>query len=160
MKKVLTIILSVMLLCVVACTKVEEKKDIELMGAGDRIHDTYTFANTGVQIEEKEENVYRIYGEVDKIQDEKVKAEFDIDEEVTHVIAIKLSANGRNVEKEKVIIKVDGVRAYDAEHLNGDDYTFVILEAVNGKKVSMTVSWDGKEELSYVISFDENLSLK
>ena len=150
-----------MLLCVlVACTKVEEKKDLELMGAGDRIHDTYTFANTGVMLEEKEENVYRIYGEVEKIENQKVKEEFEIDDEVTHVVAIKLSANGKEVKEDKVNIKIDGVRSYDAEHLNGSDYTFIILEAVKGKNVSLTVSWDGVQENSYVIVFDENLSLK
>ena len=160
MKKILTLFLSVMLLCVVACTKVEEKKDIEIMGAGDRIHDTYTFANTGVKIEEKEDNVYRIYGEVDRLENDQVKEEFDIDDAVTHVVAIKLSANGRSVNKEKVNVLVDGLRSYDAEHLNGEDYTFVILEAAKGKTVSITVSWDGDEEMNYVIMFDENLTLK
>ena len=161
MKKVSMFLFSV-LLCVfiVACSGVDVKHEIELMGAGDRIHDTYTFANTGVKIEKKEEGVYRIYGEVDKLENEDVKREFDIDSEITHVVVIKLSANGKNVVKDKVNIKIDGARAYDAEHLNGSDYTFIILEAVPNKSISITVSWDGEGENNYILHFDENLILK
>ncbi len=161
MKKIFTLILSIMLLCLVAaCTKVEEKKDIELMGAGDRIHDSYTFANTGVKIEEKENNVYRIYGEIEKLENNDVKKEFHINESVSHVVVLKLSANGKEVNKEKVLIKIDGVESYDAEHLNGDDYTFIILQVIKGTTVSITVSWNGVDETNYVIMFDENLILK
>lgn len=161
MKKILVLLLSAFVsFMFVACTSSESKKDIELMGAGDRIHDTYTFANTGVKLEEKEENVYRIYGSVEKLEDEAVKEEFNIDSDVMNVVAIKLSANGREVVKDKVSIKVDGIRAYDAEHLNGTDYTFIILEAVQNKSVSIAVSWNGEDAINYVIMFDENLTLK
>ena len=161
MRKILRVILLMgVMFAVVACSKVEEKCDIELMGAGDRIHDTYTFANTGVKIEEKEDGVYRIYGEVDKLENEQVKEEFNIDSEINHVVAIKLSANGEDVVKDKVSIKIDGVRSFDAEHLNGSDYTFIILEAVQNKSVSINVSWDGESEKNYIIHFDENLVLK
>lgn len=146
-------------LVIVACSKMSGY-DIELMGAGDRIHDSFTFANTGVSIAENEKNVYMISGSVEKLTDEKVKDEFDIDDDISHVVAIKLSANGKEVDKEKLSIKVDGVRSYDAEHLNGSDYTFIILEAVKGGTVSVVVSWDGTQENSYVIRFDENLILK
>ena len=78
----------------------------------------------------------------------------------SNVVAIKLSANGREVIKDKVSIKVNGVRNYDAEHLNGNDYTFVILEAVKGKSVSIEVSWNGEDNESYVIQFNENLTIK
>lgn len=147
-------------LVIVSCSKMSKSKDIELMGAGDRIHDSYTFANTGVEIAETEDNVYEIRGSVKGLTDESVKKEFDIDSDISHVVAIKLSANGKEIDKEKLNIKVDGVRAYDAEHLNGSDYTFIILEAVKNKTISITVSWNGKDENSYVIKFDENLILK
>lgn len=161
MKKIFSIALSILcLITIVGCSQKNSKKDIELMGAGDRIHDTYTFANNGVKIEEKEENVYRIFGSVDKMEDVAVKDEFEIDADVSHVVAVKLSANGRNVVKEKVSIKIDGIRSFDAEHLNGSDYTFIILEAVKNKSVAITVSWDGENEINYVLMFDENLTLK
>lgn len=161
MKKIFSLLCALsVLVTVVSCSKIDEKKDIELMGAGDRIHDTYTFANTDVKLKEKEEGVYRIYGEVDKLDNVEVKEEFNIDPEIAHVVAIKLSANGKTVVKDKVSIKIDGVRSYDAEHLNGSDYTFIILEAVKNKSVSISVAWDGEEENNYVIHFDENLVLK
>ena len=52
---------------------------IELMGAGDRIHDSYTFANVGVKISSDKNNVYTISGSVEKIDNETVKKEFKID---------------------------------------------------------------------------------
>lgn len=144
----------------VSCGMNNTKKDIELMGAGDRIHDTFTFANLGVEIKEKETNVYEILGSVEKLEDKKIKEEFEIDEEVNNVVAIKISANGKEVDKEKVSVKIDGVRNYDAEHFNGTDYTFVILEAIKGKQVSIVVSWNGEDEVSYVLQFSNNLILK
>lgn len=161
MKRIFVMMMCFALLVVVsACADKNTKKDIELMGAGDRIHDTFTFANTGVELKEKEDNVYEISGYVEKLEDENVKNEFDIDEDVNNVVAVKLSANGREVIKDKVSIKVNGVRNYDAEHLNGNDYTFVILEAVKGKGVSIEVSWNGEDNESYVIQFNENLTIK
>lgn len=147
-------------LVIASCSKMNKSKDIELMGAGDRIHDSYTFANSGVKIVEMEDNVYEICGNVEGLTDESVKKEFDIDSDISHVVAIKLSANGKEIDREKLNIKVDGVRAYDAEHLNGSDYTFIILEAVKNKTISITVSWNGEDKNSYVIKFDENLILK
>lgn len=147
-------------LVIASCSKMNKVKDIELMGAGDRIHDSYTFANTGVEIVEMKDNVYEIRGSVESLTDENVKKEFDIDSDISHVVAIKLSANGKEIDKEKLCIKVDGVRAYDAEHLNGSDYTFIILEAVKNKTISIAVSWNGEDENSYVIKFDDNLILK
>ena len=135
-------------------------KDIELMGAGDRIHDSYTFANVGVSIDEKEKNVYHISGSVEKLEDSNVKKEFKIPEDVNNVIAIKISANGRDIIEDKVQIEIDGVRSYDAEHLNGKDYTFVIIEAVKDKTISVKVSWNGDDENNYILIFDENLILK
>ena len=144
----------------VACGVTSTRKDIELMGAGDRIHDTFTFANIGVELEEKEDNVYVISGSVEKIDSEKIKEEFEIDDDVNNVVVIKLSANGKPVVKEKVSIKISGVRYYDAEHMNGSDYTFVVLEAVKNRTVSVVVSWDGEDECSYVIQYAEDLILK
>ncbi len=161
MKRILVVLVGVFLsLVFISCSNMNTKKAIELMGAGDRIHDTFTFANTGVKLEEKQKNNYRIYGSVEKLEDENVKKEFKIEDDVTHVVAIKLSANGKKVYREKVTVKVDGLRSYDAEHLNGSDYTFIILEAQKGKTVSIVVSWDGVSEQSYVLMFDENLILK
>ena len=84
----------------VSCGTNNTRKDIELMGAGDRIHDTFTFANLGVEIKETEKNVYEISGSVEKLDNEKIKQEFEIDEDINHIVAIKLSANGKDVEKE------------------------------------------------------------
>lgn len=130
------------------------------MGAGDRIHDSFTFANTGVEIKETEENVYLISGSVEKLESEEVKSEFNIASDIDYVVAIKLSANGKEVIKDKVTISVDGLRSYDAEHLNGSDYTFIILEARKNETVSIKVSWNGTDEENYVLKFDENLILK
>lgn len=161
MKKIFMMLMCFALVVAIsACSEKNTKMDIELMGAGDRIHDTFTFANIGVELKEKEDNVYEISGSVEKLEDENVKQEFKIEEDVDNVVAIKLSANGRVVEKEKISVKVDGVRNYDAEHLNGEDYTFVILEAVKGKAVSIEVSWNGVDVESYVIQFSENLTIK
>ena len=101
----------------VSCGKVNTRKDIELMGAGDRVHDTFTFANLGVEIKEKENNIYEISGSVERINDEKIKKEFEIDEDVQNVVAIKLSANGNEVKKEKVEISINGVRSYDENYI-------------------------------------------
>lgn len=161
MKNVCVVLCAVLFALVIAsCSKVNGENDIELMGAGDRIHDSYTFANTGVELEKTDDNIYLISGSVEKLEDEKVKQEFEIDSDITHVVAIKLSANGKEVDKEKVSIKIDGVRNYDAEHLNGSDYTFIILEAIKNKTVSITVSWNGEQENNYVINFDKDLVLK
>ena len=161
MKKVLSVLFMIFtLVCIGACSKIETKKDIELMGAGDRIHDTYTFANVGVSIQETGKNTYKISGSVDKLENDAIKNEFDIDEGVTHVVAIKLSANGKEVDKEKGLIKINGVRSYDAEHLNGSDYTFIVLEAVSGTSVSIEASWNGTDKTNYIVVFDENLNLK
>lgn len=144
----------------VSCGQVNSKKDIELMGAGDRIHDTFTFANIGVDIKEREKGVYDISGSVERLEDEKIKTEFEIDSDVNHVVAVKLSANGKEVDESKVKIKVDGVRSYDAEHLNGRDYTFIILEVVKGESVSISVAWSGDEENNYILTFNDNIILK
>ena len=131
------------------------------MGAGDRIHDTFTFANTGVKIKTDDDKKFTIYGSVEKLMDENVKKEFDIDEDVTHVVAIKLTAIQDEVDKDKVKISVNGDRAYDAEHLNGSDYTFIILEAAKDRTVTITVKWnENADEKTYVIYFDEEIELK
>ena len=145
----------------VGCGDGECCKAIELMGAGDRIHDSYTFANVGVKINDDGKNTYTIYGSVDKLDDAAVKEEFDIAEDVTHVVAIKLTAIKTEVKKDEVEISTDGNRAYDAEHLNGSDYTFIILEAVPGKTTNISVKWNKDAEgLNYIVYFDSNLELK
>jgi len=161
MKRIFVMVMCFALLVVAsACSEKNTKKDIELMGAGDKIHDTFTFANLGVELKEKEDNVYEISGSVEKLDNVKIKEEFEIDEDVSHVVAIKLSANGKYVDKEKVSVKINGVRNYDAEHFNGTDYTFVILEAVKGEQVSIVVSWNGEDENNYILKFSEDLELK
>ena len=161
MKKILLFVLCFILpVLIVSCAEKTGDKDIELMGAGDRIHDSFTFANIGVELTESEDNVYKVSGSVEKLNDDAIKQEFEIGETVNHIVAIKLSANGKEVDKDKVSIKIDGVESYDAEHLNGSDYTFVILEAAKGKSVSIEVSWNGEDKYTYVIVFDENLLLK
>lgn len=137
------------------------KNAIELMGAGDRIHDSFTFANIGVNIQNNSENIYTISGSVESLENIEVKKEFDIESDVDHVVAIKLSAVGTQVDKDNVEIKTNGIRAYDAEHLNGSNYTFIILEAVPGKTVSISVKWNKDDnEKTYIINFDNNLTLK
>lgn len=162
MKKIISLIFCGILglIICVGCKTNEKVKTIELMGAGDRIHDSYTFANTGVKISD-EKNVYTIYGSVEKLDDGEVKKEFDIADDVTHVVAIKLSAVDEDVDKNEVQIKVDGVRNYDAEHLNGSSYTYIILEAVPDETVTITVSWNkNSEEKTYIVYFSADLSLK
>ena len=156
----LVFVMVFMMMFVVSCGESDTRKAIELMGAGDRIHDSFTFANVGVEIEEKENNVYRIFGSVEKLQNESIKTEFNIENDVNYVVAIKLSSIDSKVVDDKLKVKVDGVRSYDSGHLNGLDYTFIILEAVKGKTVSISVSWDGEEELNYIVKFDEDLILK
>lgn len=144
-----------------SCGK-EECKELQLMGAGDRIHDSYTFANTGVVLTKKADKQFEISGSVDYLADQKVKEEFDIESDVDHVVALKLcNCSGNKTVKSEVQISVDGVRNYDAEHLNGDDYTFVILEAVPSHTVTISVKWNkDMQPIDYSIEMVDNLELK
>lgn len=162
MKKILSLVFicffSVMF---IACGSGKCCEAIELMGAGDRIHDTFTFANTGVKIKSDDKKTFIISGSVDKIENNEIKKEFEIEEDVTHVVAIKLTAVDEKVVKNEVRISVNGNRAYDAEHLNGSDYTFIILEATKGGTATISVKWNkDAEEKIYVVSFAEDLELK
>ena len=149
----------VLIFSLVGCA--QNKKAIELMGAGDRIHDTYTFANVGTNIKDNGNNSFTIYGSVDKLDNSAVKEEFDIDENISHIVAIKLSAIESKVNKDEVEIKVNGVRNYDAEHLNGSTYTFILLEAKPAETVSIAVKWNSSmQTINYIVNFDENLILK
>ena len=115
MKKIFSIIFCLFLAVgMIACTG-EKTKAVELMGAGDKIHDSFTFANIGVNLEEIDENIYEISGSVERMDDKKIKDEFEIDEDVTNVVALKLNAVDVTVVKEKVKVYVDGGRVYDAE---------------------------------------------
>lgn len=144
----------------VACGGVKTNA-IELMGAGDRIHDSYTFANEGVVLSKENENAYTISGSVFGILEETVKEEFEIAENVTHVVAIKLTATESEVIKDEVEIVVNGSEAYDAEHLNGSNYTFIILEARAGNNVEIKVKWNSKDDFRvYNIKFADDLELK
>lgn len=161
MKKILSLFLIFICIGVFVGCNGSCCKAIELMGAGDRIHDTYTFANIGVKISDDGNNTYNISGSVEKLENESVKKEFGIANDVDHVVAIKLTAINSNVNKDEVQISTNGNRTYDAEHLNGSDYTFIILEAVPGKTVTITVKWNAQdEEKVYVVNFDQNLTLK
>ena len=101
-------------------------KAIQLMGAGEKIHDSYTFANVGTKIKDDGKTTFTIYGSVERLDNQIVKEEFDIAEDVMHIVAIKLCAKDEEVEKNVVEIYVDGVRNYDAEHLNGSSYTYIL----------------------------------
>lgn len=162
MKKIFSFIIVVMLsFCFVSCAKTKSENAIELMGAGDRIHDTYTFANSGVNISKNENDIYTIFGDVEPLSDAGVKKEFNIDDDVTHIVAIKLTNTKKNTNKDEVEISVNGVRNYDAEHLNGTNYTFILLEALKGKVVTISVKWNGNsQEETYVVNFSENINLK
>lgn len=162
MKKFLSAIMIFLLsIFLVSCGDGECCKAIELMGAGDRIHDSYTFANLGVKIKDDGKGVYTIYGAVEKLSNSKVKSEFEIAEDVSHVVAIKLTAIKTDVVKNEVQISTNGTRAYDAEHLNGSDYTFIILEAVPGTSTTISVKWNkNAKELNYNVCFADNIILK
>ena len=149
-------------IAIVACTDQNVCKEIQLMGAGERIHDSYTFANVGVTLNKTAENTFIIGGSVDKLTNAKVREEFNIADDVTHVVAIKLSnCSGNITDSEYVEIMVDGVRNYDAEHLNGTDYTYIILEAIPGESTNISVKWNSDmQKIDYTITFDENLQLK
>ncbi|MBQ8452071.1 MAG: hypothetical protein IJ538_04795 [Clostridia bacterium] len=161
MKKVLNFLFIMLIpILMIGCGCGNGCKAIELTGAGDRIHDSYTFANSGVQIND-DGNVFKIFGSVEKLDDEGVKKEFKIDDDVSHVVAIKLSSIDEDVVKKDVEISVNGVRNYDAEHLNGSDYTFIILEVVPGNTTTISVKWNKDAETkNYAINFDENIELK
>lgn len=162
MKKFLCLCLGFLSMFVfVSCGKGKCCSAIELMGAGDKIHDSYTFANTGVKIKDDGSNTYTIYGSVEKLTDEKVKTEFGIKESVSHVVAVKLSAINSEVKKDEVEIYVDGAENYDAEHLNGSDFTYIIIETVPSNTVSISVKWNKEmAKLTYIINFDSELVLK
>ena len=153
MKKILFLFLTFIFSITLVSCGCKGCKAIELMGAGDRIHNSFTFANVGVNLKETSETTYEISGSVEKLDSEAVKKEFSIDDNITHVVAIKLTAIDTEVDSKNVVISVDGNEAFDAEHLNGSDYTFIILEAVKGKTVSITVSWNGVDEYNYVLLF-------
>ena len=139
----------------------EECKEIQLMGAGDRIHDSYTFANNGVTLTDKGDNKFEISGSVDYLSDNLVKEEFDIAEDVNHVVALKLTnCSSTSVVANEVEIKVDGNRNYDAEHLNGTDYTFIILEAKANSTTTITVKWNASAQPKvYTIYMSQDLTL-
>ena len=162
MKRLLSMFLACFVsVAFVACGKKNTVKAIELMGAGDTIHDSFTFANTGVKISNEEDNVYLISGSVEKLDNEKIKSEFKIPDTVTHIVAIKLTAVGEEVDKNKVKISVNGVENFDAEHLNGSNYTFIILEAGVNKVANISVKWNEKsEEKNYIVKFSNDLILK
>ena len=144
----------------VACAKNEKTNAVELMGAGDKIHDSYTFANEGVVLT-KDGDDYLISGSVYALNDKTVKNEFEIADDVTHVVAVKLTAIESEVVEDEVEINVNGTRAYDAEHLNGDNYTYIILEAIPSDEVVISVKWNEKdEEKIYKVKFNEDLLLK
>lgn len=144
-----------------ACSK-EKCKDIELMGAGDRIHDSYTFANTGVSLADKGNNNFEISGSVEYLSNTAVKEEFDIPEDVNHVVAIKVTnCSGESVKENEVVIEVNGVRNYDAQHLNGSNYTFIILEAKVGASTTISVKWNKDSDPHvYTLKMADNLTLK
>lgn len=143
----------------VACRN--DCKEIELMGAGDRIHDSYTFANRGVVLTEQENDKYKISGSVDYLSDIEVKKEFNISQDINHVIAIKLS-NCSNIKTEpkEVEIKINGNTNYDSQHLNGSNYTFIILEARVDSTTTISVKWNsGAQPKVYTIYMSQDLQL-
>lgn len=162
-KSIFAIFLSVVCLGVaIGITACENKcKDIELMGAGDRIHDSYTFANNGVVLTDKGDNNYEISGSVEYLSDESVKKEFSIASDINYVVAIKLSnCSSTSVDSKNVEITVDGNRNYDAEHLNGSNYTFIILEAKPNSTTNITVKWNKDAEAKeYTIFMSQDLKL-
>ena len=98
---------------------------------------------------------------MEKIETDDIKKEFDIDSDINHVVTVKLTALDIEVDKSKVNISVNGVRNYDAEHFNGTNYTFIVLEAVPDRTVTITAKWNEKDpEKVYTIYFSDKLELK
>ena len=163
-KTIFSVMAMIMCFClsmtIVACGN-NECKEVQLMGAGERIHDSYTFANTGVELKKTADNTYEITGTVAYLNDSAVKEEFNIAADVNHVVAIKLSnCSGNKTIKDEVEISVNGVRNYDAEHLNGDDYTYIILEAAQGVTTTISVKWNANmQAVNYTIKMADNLVL-
>ena len=157
----LFMILAITMSCVIVACGANECREVQLMGAGERIHDSFTFANTGVVLEKLQDNNYLISGSVDYLDDARVKNEFDIDDNINHVVVFKLcNCSGNKTVKNEVEISIDGVRNYDAEHLNGDDYTYVILEAVPSQTVNISVKWNEQmQPIEYKIKMADNLEL-
>ncbi len=161
MKKIFGLMITFALVAILSACGTTSAKAIELMGAGDRIHDSYTFANHGTQIKDDGKNTFTVYGSVDALNNSAVKEEFEIAADVTHIVAIKLSAIGEKVVKNEVEISVNGVRNYDAEHLNATSHTFILLEAKPGATVAISVKWSASADAkNYVLYFDETLELK
>lgn len=162
-KSIFAIVLSVVCLSVaIGITACEGKcKDIELMGAGDRIHDSFTFANIGVELTDKGDNNYEISGSVEYLSDANVKQEFLIADDINHVVAIKLSnCSSTSVDSSEVEISVNGNRNYDAEHLNGSNYTFIILEAKPNSTTTISVKWNKDAQAKeYSIFMSQDLKL-
>lgn len=163
-KSIFVVLLSIICLGVAvgitACK--DDCKDIELMGAGDRIHDTYTFANIGVILTNSGDNNYEISGSVEYLTDQKVKKEFSIAEDINYVVVIKLTnCSSTSVDSKEVEIMVDGNRNYDAEHLNGSNYTFIILEAKPNTTTKISVKWNKDADVKeYSIFMKPELQLK
>lgn len=161
MKKFSIIIVSLLIIFVFVGCGSSCSDPIQLMGAGDKIHDSYTFANVGTVIKNDGKNTYTISGSVEKLEDENVKKEFNIAEDVSHVVAIKLCAENDKVVKDEVEIYINGARNYDAEHLNGSHFTYIILEAKQNQTVSISVKWNSKSESkTYILYFSKDLILK
>ena len=161
MKKIINLCFVTILCMILVSCGGQCCKAIELMGAGDRIHDTYTFANTGVKIQQIDDTTFNISGSVEKLSDENIKNEFEIASDINHIVAIKLTAIDSKVDKNNVEITVDGIRAYDAQHLNGSDYTFILLEAGKGLTTTIKVKWNASDpEKVYTVKFSEDLILK
>jgi len=161
MKKKLSLIFMCLISIFFVACECKGCRAIELMGAGDRIHNTFTFANVGVKIKEIDDVTYEIYGSVEKLDSSDVKSEFGIGNDVNHVVAIKLTAIDDDVDTKNVKISVNGNESYDAEHLNGSDYTFIILEAVPNSSTEIKVKWNLEDdEITYKINFSKDLILK
>ena len=160
-KKLIFVIAIVFLCQNIFCGCGSTIKAIELMGAGDRIHDSYTFANVGTKINYEGNNKYTIYGSVEKLVDQNVKKEFKISESIEHIVALKVTAVETDVVKDEVEIFIDGAESYDAEHLNGSTFTYVLLEAKSNSTVNISVKWNkNAEKIDYIIYFAEDIVLK
>ena len=90
-----------------------------------------------------------------------MKEEFNISQDINHVIAIKLS-NCSNIKTEpkEVEIKINGNINYDSQHLNGSNYTFIILEARVDSTTTISVKWNSSAQPKvYTIYMSQDLQL-
>jgi len=124
----------------------------------------YEVNNDGVTFKCIGDNTYEIGGTV-PVASETVLSGFNFQENETHIVSLKLSAN-TDVDKDTFSLEVKGpnkTNTFDKSALDGDDYTYLLL-SVDGmtedKGYTITVKWNRDDEATiYTIKSADNLKL-